>query len=1017
MDTDFFKINLPPNQLNRIKSYRKIWTGKVSVSLYTNYNVKNTFLIILFLGLLSGCVTKKSRNDQSKIGQYYHNLTSRFNGWFNANELVDQSVLTLEEQHIDNYNEILPLYEYAAVDNADAVKADLDEAIKKVSVVVTLHEYSDWADDCYLLIGKSLYLKKDYEAAENAFEFYMDEFMPNGKRATIKNKKPRKHTSARTSSRSSSEAKEANKRKKELQKARKKAEKERKAYNKELRKRKKKGQSTDDLVRPGTSKAADGTTTIPLSEVKKYEPTAAELKAKAKEEGDQANFFLRAAAYDEAILWLAKSYIERENWTAADYQFRRIEGDDVLPPRVYEELPVARAYYHLMRENYAQVIPFLEVAVERAHDKSDKARYSYIIAQLHYREGRVEEARAYYEKALEYSNDYDMIFNTQLSIIKSSVKNKTMTEAEAVSQLEKMARDIKNIPYLGRIYFLMGTMAMDNNEIPLAIQHLEKSVETVGEDLFQKIESQFLLATLYMQEKMYVEAEQAYKACASIMKTTDPRYKNVKKFADNLTDIALNLNTIALQDSLLYLSTLTPEQLKVVGVNLKRQKQKEAEEAAKNKGPAATGNKFAPSAAASPGGNIPPPAINSSGTAPDAIFWAFDDKNIKKSRREFEHVWGDIQLTDYWRVSSKATQFASTAEEVSDDATSGVAIYESEIEDFFKDVPKTDSARAISHSKIRKSMLLLGALYRDRLEDYKSSIEILESLLDKYPDCPEELETFYQLYLSALSAGDHARAEKYKGLLIAQYPNSRFARVLSDPNFAAEQMSERDRLIQYYDETQVLFEQGKHEEVLARIRDLENKFGTNNELMAKFDLLKAMSLGAQVGKEAYVDGLKYVIARYPNSDEERKAKDMLLLLGDTGSGKAYGEAGLESATYTMEENALHFAIVYVANQDEITLSDTKIALAEFHKKYFQLDNLKMASLVFDPAKNHSLVLVRSFNTKDKAMTYYETAIRNPKDFLPSNAIFEVYPITQKNYREVIKARSLTEYKEFFESNY
>ena len=38
----------------------------------------------------------------------------------------------------------------------------------------------------------------------------------------------------------------------------------------------------------------------------------------------------------------------------------------------------------------------------------------------------------------------------------------------------------------------------------------------------------------------------------------------------------------------------------------------------------------------------------------------------------------------------------------------------------------------------------------------------LESLLEKYPDAPEELETFYQLYLSSLSAGDHVRAEKYK---------------------------------------------------------------------------------------------------------------------------------------------------------------------------------------------------------------------------------------------------------------
>ena len=51
------------------------------------------------------------------------------------------------------------------------------------------------------------------------------------------------------------------------------------------------------------------------------------------------------------------------------------------------------------------------------------------------------------------------------------------------------------------------------------------------------------------------------------------------------------------------------------------------------------------------------------------------------------------------------------------------------------------------------------------------------------------------------------------------------------------------------------------------------------------------------------------------------------------------------------------------------------------------------------------------------MTYYETALRNPKEFLPANAIYEVYPITQKNYREVIKARSLAEYKTFFEANY
>lgn len=981
-------------------------------------------MIILALGLLSGCVTQKSRQDQSKIGRFYHNVTSQYNGWFNANELLEASVVTLKDQHQDNFNDILPIYEYAAVDNADAVKADLDNAIKKVSIVVRLHEFSDWADDCYLLIGKAHYLKKDYESAENAFEFYMDEFLPDGKRANKTFK--RKNKASSNKKRVSSSAKEANKRKKELAKVRKKAEKERKAYNKELRRRKKKGLPTDDLVRPGTTRAADGTTTIPTSEIKKYQPTAKELKAKAKAEGEQSGLFIHESVYDEAVLWLAKSYIERENWTSADYQLRRLESDDIVPKKVYEELPVARAYYHMKRENYPQVIPFLDQAIERASRRADKARYAFIIAQLYERAGQVDKSAAYYAKCLDLTNKYEMELNTRLSMIRSEVRAKTMSHEEAQSKLEKMTRDEKNTSYAGKIYYFMATLSVDKNDIPGAIAYLEKSVEEVGSDQFQAVESHYLLATLYMQRLMYVEAEQAYKSCAAIMKETDPRYKMVKKFADNLRDIAINLNVISLQDSLLMLSYKTDDELKVIARQIKKQRQQEAEEAAaRAKTLAQTGSKGLPAGSgafgagradmASLGGGSPAGAGQS--RSPQGIFWAYDQKNSKKFRREFEKTWGNIALTDYWRVSSKATQYASTAEATTQQAESEVGLFGSEIEDFFKDVPKSDSARAICHSQIRKSMLLLGQLYRERLEDFTSSINILESLLSKYPDAPEKLEAYYQLYLSALSAADHERAEKYKDLIISQYPSSRFAKVLSDPNFAASQRSEFEKLKGYYDDTYVIFEAGNHDEVLERIRNVDELYGGNNVLMAKFDLLKAMSMGAKVGKEAYIDGLKHVVARYPNSDEERKARDMLLLLGEGGTGKAYGESGLEKANFTVEHNALHFVVVYVQNQDEVSLTDTKIAIADFHKKYFQNDNLKMASLVFDPSKNHSLVLIRSFTTKDKAMDYYKTALRNTKEFLPAKAVFEIYPITQKNYREVIRARTLSGYKEFFENNY
>ncbi|MDX1407967.1 MAG: gliding motility protein, partial [Saprospiraceae bacterium] len=118
--------------------------------------------------MIGACATQKSRQDQSELGKFYHNVTSKFNGYFNANELLEESIVQLEAQHQDNYNEILPIYAYREAQNPEQVASNLDEAIKKVSVVATLHENSDWVDDCYLLIGKAQYLKQDFESAQNS---------------------------------------------------------------------------------------------------------------------------------------------------------------------------------------------------------------------------------------------------------------------------------------------------------------------------------------------------------------------------------------------------------------------------------------------------------------------------------------------------------------------------------------------------------------------------------------------------------------------------------------------------------------------------------------------------------------------------------------------------------------------------------------------------------------------------------------------------------------------------------
>ncbi|MCB0619263.1 MAG: gliding motility protein, partial [Saprospiraceae bacterium] len=170
----------------------------------------------LFVGL-GGCKTQKSRNDISPLAQFYQNTTAEFNGYYNANVLVNESMTALGGQYQDNFNQLLPIYKYRAADNPQAVAAQLDDAIKRVSVVVALHRVSHWTDDCYLLAGKAQYLKQDFETAEETLEYMVKEFSPSAtskKKAAVKKKKPVKKKDKKVKKKKKKKSKPSKKKKK-----------------------------------------------------------------------------------------------------------------------------------------------------------------------------------------------------------------------------------------------------------------------------------------------------------------------------------------------------------------------------------------------------------------------------------------------------------------------------------------------------------------------------------------------------------------------------------------------------------------------------------------------------------------------------------------------------------------------------------------------------------------------------------------------------------------------------------
>ncbi|MEL7020235.1 MAG: hypothetical protein AAGK47_01385, partial [Bacteroidota bacterium] len=246
-------------------------------------------------------------------------------------------------------------------------------------------------------------------------------------------------------------------------------------------------------------------------------------------------------------------------------------------------------------------------------------------------------------------------------------------------------------------------------------------------------------------------------------------------------------------------------------------------------------------------------------------------------------------------------------------------------------------------------------------------------------------------------------------------------------NFNEEILAERNKLDNYYSATYQQFDQGKYEAARARIVKVSEEFGKTNALQPKFALLDAMISGNLEGKESYIKALKDVIAKYPDTPETVRAKEMLRLLGgktgaiagnsnDIGTtASADNNFDLNSSKFKQEDEKLHYMIL-VFNDSKISLAETKANISDYNTKYHKLDKLRISNIYLGSDTKTPIIVIRRFKKRSDAMKYYE-GVQGADDFIETDAGYEMYPVTQNNYREILKARSLDGYKAFFEAVY
>ncbi len=133
--------------------------------------------------IVQSCTTEKN----AAMNRVYHQTTTKYNGLYNANELLKQSMRAYRLIHIDDYDEILPIEALPTEENQVALIPIMDTAVAKCMKVIAKHsmpafnerskkdEYNKWIDQAWLTTGYAKYYKGDYEGALQSFN-YVEKF-------------------------------------------------------------------------------------------------------------------------------------------------------------------------------------------------------------------------------------------------------------------------------------------------------------------------------------------------------------------------------------------------------------------------------------------------------------------------------------------------------------------------------------------------------------------------------------------------------------------------------------------------------------------------------------------------------------------------------------------------------------------------------------------------------------------------------------------------------------------------
>lgn len=706
----------------------------------------------------------------------------------------------------------------------------------------------------------------------------------------------------------------------------------------------------------------------------------------------------------EAKIWREKTNIRMEREALAVNNLRRLLKDINFKDQIFADANAILAQAYLNLEVKDSALIKLKLATKFTKIKEEKARYRFILAQIYEELGYKDSAYATYQSVIDRKRK-----SPRQYVIQSHARQAQQFDFEKgdtivfLKKFDKLLKDRENRPFLDVLNHQMGLFYEKNKKPEIAIQYYNKSLKAKSQDAYLIASNYRNLAEIYFDKAKYLKAGQYFDSTLVQLNAKSREYKFIKKKSENLVDVIKFEEIARRNDSILNVVSLSEIDRVVFYENyITKLKQEEEVQKAllkKAKPKVITPNEpdlqlgdFSPD-----GAMMLPPGKNNDldNFTKTSDFYFYNANTLAFGKEQFKKNWGDRAYKNNWRLSASKSDMdaevivpdnknpaeAENGKEAPVDEKYTTAFY-------LEQLPKQQMALDSIAKERNFAYYQLGVIYKENFKDYPLAASKLEKLLKNNPEERLVLPAMYNLY-KIYEIIDKERALAIKTRMVTQYPDSHYAQILNHTN--PETLATVKTPEKTYTELFKCFEAGDYRTAYAEVDVAIGQYA-GDEMVPKFELLKADITGKLKGILEYNKALNYVSMRYPYYDEGKQAEAIL----------AKNTALLAQLKFNAETPKSWKILYKVGCNEAITTKELLDKIRKFISDR-SFDKLSVSNDVFDMTDN--FVVIHGLISEEYAKSLAKI-LKNHKDYtITLNPVV----ISNYNYKVVQMKKNMADF--------